>query len=122
IGFGHHFSEATLSRAKKLKWIQSLTTGVDAILRLKALRPDVVVTNTAGMHAPQMSELAFLHMIALARNYPKILDNQRAERWERWPQSLLYRKTIVILGVGAIAVGLARRCKAFDMTVVGLSS
>ena len=122
IGFGHHFSEATLEAAKDLKWIQSLTTGVDAILRLKALRPEVIVTNTAGMHAPQMSELAFLHMIALARNYPKILDNQRAGQWERWPQPLLYRKTIVILGVGAIALGLAKRCKAFDMTVIGISS
>jgi phosphoglycerate dehydrogenase-like enzyme len=121
IGFGHHYSEALLAAAPRLRWVQSLTTGVDAILKLEALRPDVLVTNTAGLHAPQMSELAFLHMIALSRNYPKILDNQRAERWERYPQPLLYRKTVVILGVGAIALGLAKRCKAFEMTVIGVS-
>lgn len=122
IGYGHHFSEAVVVRARRLKWIQSLTTGTDAILRLKSLRPEVIVTSTAGMHAPQMSEMAFLHMLALARNYPRMLDNQRHARWERWPQPLLYQKTVVILGVGAIALGLARRCKAFDMRVIGISS
>ena len=49
------------------------------------------------MHAPQMSEMAFLHMLVLARNYARMLDNQRSATWERWPQPL-YRKTIVILG------------------------
>ena len=122
IGYGHHFSEAIVARAARLKWIQSLTTGTDAILKLKSLKPDTVVTSTAGLHAPQMSEMAFLHMLVLARNYTRMLDNQRAARWERWPQPLLYRKTVVILGVGAIALGLAKRCKAFDMTVIGVSS
>ena len=122
FGYGHHFSEAIVGRAKRLKWIQSLTTGTDAILKLKSLRPEVIVTSTAGMHAPQMSEMAFLHMLALARDYPRMLDNQRSGRWERWPQWLLYQKAAVILGVGAIALGLARRCKAFDMKVIGVTS
>jgi D-2-hydroxyacid dehydrogenase (NADP+) len=122
IGFGHHFSEDLVGAAGRLRWIQSLTTGTDAILRLKSLRPETIVTSTAGMHAPQMSEMAFLHMLALARGYARILDNQRAHRWERWPQPLLYRKTAVILGVGAIALGLAKRCKAFDMQVIGVSA
>lgn len=122
VGYGHHFSEALLARAPSLQWIQSLTTGVDAILRLKALKADVVVTSTAGMHAPQMSEMAFLHMLVLARNYAHMLDNQRSATWERWPQPLLYGKTIVILGVGAIALGLAKRCRAFEMQVIGVSA
>jgi D-2-hydroxyacid dehydrogenase (NADP+) len=122
LAYGHHFSEAIVARARRLKWIQSLTTGTDAILRLKSLKPGTIVTSTAGMHAPQMSEMAFLHMLVLARNYPRMLDNQRSATWERWPQPLLYRKTIVILGVGAIALGLAKRCKAFEMAVIGVSS
>ena len=122
VGYGHHFSDALLERAPKLEWIQSLTTGTDAILRLKSLKAGVVVTSTAGMHAPQMSEMAFLHMLVLARNYVRMLDNQRSARWERWPQPLLYQKTVVILGVGAIALGLAKRCRAFEMQVIGVSA
>ncbi len=122
VGYGHHFGEALLERAPNLEWIQSLTTGTDAILKLRSLKPSVIVTSTAGMHAPQMSEMAFLHMLVLARDYVRMLDNQRSGTWERWPQPLLYRKTVVILGVGAIALGLAKRCRAFEMEVIGVSS
>jgi phosphoglycerate dehydrogenase-like enzyme len=47
--------------------------------------------------------------------------NQAAHLWKRWPQPLLWGKTIVIVGVGAIAEALAPRCKAFGMTVYGVS-
>ena len=120
---GHHFQfdEPMLARARRLRWIQSLTSGTDAILKLKSLRADVLVTSTRGMHGPQMSELVFLQMLALTRDFPRMQRNQRAGVWERWPQSLLWGKTIVIVGVGAIAEALAPRCKAFGMTVYGVS-
>ena len=121
---GHHFQfdEPLLERARDLRWIQSLTTGTDAIVKLAALRPDTVVTSTRGMHGPQMSELIFLHMLALGRDYPRICRNQAAARWERWPQPLLWGKTIVIVGVGAIAESLAPRFKVFGMHVHGVSN
>jgi phosphoglycerate dehydrogenase-like enzyme len=119
----HHFQfdEALLQSAPKLRWIQSLTTGTDGILRLPSLRPEVIVTSTRGMHGPQMSELVFLHMLALSRRFPAILRNQQLQRWERWPQPLLLSKIIVIVGVGMIAEALAVRCKCFGMTVCGVS-
>lgn len=120
---GHHFQfdEDLVGRAQQLRWIQSLTTGTDAILKLRALRPEVMVTSTRGMHGPQMSELVFLHMLALTRDFPRMQRNQAAGRWDRWPQPLLWGKTVVIVGVGAISEALAPRCKAFGMTVYGVS-
>ncbi len=120
---GHHFQfdDELLTRAKQLRWIQSLTTGTDNILRLSALRAEVVVTSTRGMHGPQMSELVFLQMLALLRDFPRMQRNQQAHTWERWPQPLLLGKTVVIVGIGAIAEMLAPRCKAFGMSVYGVS-
>ena len=120
---GHHFQfdEDLLSRCHKLRWIQSLTTGTDAITRLHGLRADVTVTSTRGMHGPQMSELVFMQMLALSRDLPRLARNQAAARWERWPQPLLLHKTVVIVGVGAISEALAPRCKAFGMQVYGVS-
>ena len=121
---GHHFQfdDVMLSDAAHLRWIQSLTTGTDAILRLRSLRSDVIVTSTRGMHGPQMSELVFLQMLALLRDFPAILRNQRERRWERRPQPLLLNRIVVIVGVGAIAEALALRCVAFGMTVYGVSN
>jgi D-2-hydroxyacid dehydrogenase (NADP+) len=121
---GHHFQfdDALIEHAPRLRWIQSLTTGTDAIVRLRSLSPAVIITSTRGMHGPQMSELVLLDMLALARNFPRILANQRAHRWERWPQPLLSGKTVVIVGVGAIAEALAPVCKRLGMSVCGVSS
>lgn len=121
---GHHFQfdEELVARAPNLRWIQSLTTGTDAILRIPSLPREVLVTSTRGMHGPQMSELVILQMLALARDFPRVLRNQAQRRWERWPQPLLLNKTVVIVGVGAIAEVLAPRCKALDMTVYGVSN
>lgn len=121
---GHHFQfdDELVSRAPRLRWVQSLTTGTDQIVALRALPDSVVVTSTRGMHGPQMSELVFLHMLALARDFPRMQRNQAAATWERWPQPLLWGKTVTIVGVGAIAEALAPRCKAFGMTVAGVSS
>jgi D-2-hydroxyacid dehydrogenase (NADP+) len=119
----HHFQfdEALLHSATQLRWIQSLTTGTDGILRLPSLRRDVIVTSTRGMHGPQMSELVFLQMLALSRRFSVIQRNQRQKQWVRWPQPLLLGKTIVIVGVGKIAEALASRCSCFGMKVYGVS-
>ncbi|MGO9934472.1 MAG: D-2-hydroxyacid dehydrogenase [Steroidobacteraceae bacterium] len=121
IGHAFRFDEDMLLRAQRLRWIQSLSTGTDAILRLASLRAEVTVTSTRGMHGPQMSELVFLQMLALLRDFPRMQRNQAAHAWQRWPQPLLWGTTAVIVGVGAIAEVLAPRCKAFGMTVYGVS-
>ncbi len=121
LAMGHHFNDRLVGAAKRLKWIQAFTTGMDQIVGLKSLRPEVVVTSMRGIHGPQMSEMAFLHMLALSRSYRSISRNQDKGVWERFPQHRLCDKTAVIVGVGLIAEALAPRCKAFGMHVIGVS-
>ena len=121
LGTPHVFDEALLAGAPQLKWIQSLTTGTDGLVSLRSLKPEVVITTNTGIHGPQMSEMAFLHMLSVARQAPRMWENQKAERWERWPQIRLCGKTALILGVGSITESLAPRCKAFGMKVLGVS-
>jgi phosphoglycerate dehydrogenase-like enzyme len=86
------------------------------------LPADVIVTSGRGIHGPQMAEMAFLYMIALSRDFPRMLANQKRAVWERWPQRLLLGKKAVLLGVGSISEEVAARCKAFGMRTVGISS
>lgn len=122
IALQSHFDDELLRRASALRWIHTLTTGTDLVLQQPALPPQVQITSTRGIHGPQMSELVFLHMLALARNFPRMLLHQQQGRWERWSQSLLWHKTVTIVGVGAISEALAPRCQAFGMRVIGVSS
>ena len=119
-GKAHHIPRELVAATPGLDWVQALTSGTDA-LRHVGLPAQARVTTARGAHAPQMAELALLLMLALARDLPRMLANQQAARWVRWPQRLLYDKTIGIVGVGTIGESLAGYCRTFGMHVVGIS-
>jgi len=111
-----------LEQAAKLKWIQTLGTGVDNLIDQPSLGKDVVVTNVRGIHGPPVSEAAIAAMLALARDLPRAVRAQDQRQWQRFPARLLHNKTVGIFGVGVIAEALAPKCKAFGMRVIGVSS
>ncbi len=116
----NRISDELIKKASKIQWIQATTSRVDYIVNLPSLRKNVLITSTRGIHGPQMSEMAILLMLALSRNFPQIIRNQDQRVWERWPGKLLHQKKVGILGVGVIGEEIARKCKAFGMTVFGI--
>jgi phosphoglycerate dehydrogenase-like enzyme len=119
--FSPPMADHVVRDARKLKWIQALGTGVDNIIDLPSLAPEVVVTNVRGIHGPPVAEATIAYMLSLARNMPRSAQAQERGQWERWPSALLAGKTVGIYGVGLIAEYLAPICKALGMKVVGLS-
>lgn len=120
ILFTRKISDGLLQRAKKLQWIQVKTSGVNYIVDLPSFGRDILLTSGRGIHGPQVSEMAILQMLALNRNFPQNVRNQEKKIWDRWPGKLLYRKDVGILGIGVIGEEIARKCKAFGMTVYGI--
>lgn len=119
--FSPPMADHVVRDAKKLRWIQALGTGVDNIVDLPSLGPEVVVTNIRGIHGAPVSEATIAYMLSLARDMPRSVHAQDRNTWERWPAKLLSGKTVGILGVGLIAEYLAPLCKQFGMTVIGFS-
>jgi D-2-hydroxyacid dehydrogenase (NADP+) len=119
--FSPPMADHVVRDAPKLKWIQALGTGVDNIVDLPSLGPEVIVTNVRGIHGAPVSEATIAYMLSLARDLPRSARAQDKAAWERWPSRLLTGKTVGILGVGLIAEYLAPICKQFGMTVIGIS-
>ena len=119
--FGVMMTDGILAKARRLKWVHALGTGVDGIVDQPSLPPNVTVTSTRGIHGVPMTEATIMMMLALSRKFPRSLRLQDQAKWERWPSRLLHDKTVGILGVGLIAEHLAPVCKAFGMTVIGIS-
>jgi D-2-hydroxyacid dehydrogenase (NADP+) len=120
-------ADALIARAKKLKWVQLMIAGTDYLEALPAFqaRKEIILTSSRGIHGPQVSELAILFMLALNRRFQKAVLNQQRRAWDRhaWehcPATLMYQKKVAILGMGTIGQSLARKCKAFEMTVYGI--
>jgi len=120
--FGPMLRDEVIRNATNLKWIQALGTGVDNINDLPSFRKEIIVTNIHGIHGPAMSESAMMSMLALSRDFPRVMKNQEAREWNRWPARLLHGKTVGIFGIGAIGEALAPRCKALGMRVIGITS
>ncbi len=122
FAFGIAINDDFIARAKHLKWIASLATGVDHFLRCPSLRPDTILTSARGIHGPAMRETVVALMLALARNAARLVHNKDAHRWdrgERWP--LLAGKTAVVVGIGVSGIAIGELLKAFGMTVIGVS-
>jgi phosphoglycerate dehydrogenase-like enzyme len=121
VAKAHDVSRKLLDAMPRLRLIQSLTTGTDHLATV-GLDPGVLVASGRGVHGPQMAELAFMMMLALTRDLRGLLHNQQAHAWSRRPQPLLRGKTVVVLGVGAIAEAFAARAACFGMRVHGVSA
>ena len=118
----HLLNEEIAGAFKQVKWVQAFSTGTDGITRLKSIPRDILLTSCRGAHGPQMSEMAFAHMLVLARQLDKVVHNKDRKAWDRWTQPLLFAKTVVIVGTGVISNDLALRCKAFGMHVIGVTA
>jgi phosphoglycerate dehydrogenase-like enzyme len=109
---------------KALRWIQFTTSGTDNAFK-HGLPAGVLVTNMAGLRAFSVAEQAFALMLGLVRKMRETEDARRREEWARDAlipvADNLAGKHLVIIGLGAIGQEIARKAKAFDMQVSGVS-
>jgi D-2-hydroxyacid dehydrogenase (NADP+) len=120
----YHLPDAVIDAGRKVRWIQSVGTGVDGFITRPSLRSDVLLTRMHGIQAEPGAEAALGSMFALARQLPAMLQNQARHHWDRDTRAsarLLGGKTVAIVGIGAIAEVLARKCGCLGMTVEGVS-
>jgi D-2-hydroxyacid dehydrogenase (NADP+) len=122
VTFGPMMVDRVLARAKNLKWIQALGTGVDNLIDLPSLPKNVLMTSSHGIHGAPVSEAAIASMLLLSRRMHESVRAQDKHQWAKWPSRLLDGKTVGILGVGAISEHLAPILKAMGMRVIGISS
>jgi phosphoglycerate dehydrogenase-like enzyme len=117
-------AELIRSHGAALKWIQFTTSGIDKAVA-NGMPKGVIVTNLAGLRAFAVAEHALYLMLALARNARRSMDAFSKTDWARDDLSAgmdnLAGRHLVIVGVGAIGQDIARKAKAFDMRITGIS-
>lgn len=109
---------------RALRWIQFSTSGIDTAVA-SGLPRGVIVTNAAGLRAFAVAEHAFALMLGLVRQVGATERGREPEVWVRDAITPaidnLAGKHLVIVGLGAIGQDIARKAKAFDMRVTGVS-
>ncbi len=117
-------AELIREHGKRLKWIQFSTSGIDKGVS-SGFPAGVTVTNAAGLRAFAVGEHAMTLLLSV---YRKIRQTEQAREAREWSRDritpmveTIAGKTAMIVGVGAIGQDIARKLKAFDATVIGIS-
>ncbi len=102
-----------------LKWIQSVSAGVDQFPLETLSERRVVLTSARGVHGPQVAEHAFALLLAMTRGVGISMRDAATETWKARTGEELAGKTIGILGLGTIGEEIGRRAAAWGMRVIG---
>lgn len=128
IFVGYSLRPKQLKDAKKLKWIHSTAAGVAQLMYPELRDSGILVTNPSGIFSVPMAEHTMGLLVALARNFPDSVRQQDRAHWsqqELWdkPQHLteLNGQVLLIVGYGSIGREVAKRAKAFELRVWGVT-
>src|SRR4051812_19392388 len=109
-----------LSQATKLRVIGRAGVGIDNIDIPAATALGIAVINAPAGNTVSVAELFFGSLISLLRHLPVATRSMRDGRWDRSALlgTELRGRTLGIVGLGRIGSEVARRARAFEMSVV----
>lgn len=110
-----------LKEAKNLKWLQLNSAGANLYCGPGILSEETVLTNATGAYEITVSENMMAYTLALFKRLPEYHENQRQHLWhDQGNVTSAWGATVVILGLGNIGLGYARRMKAMGSYIIGV--
>ncbi len=109
-----------IGAASRLRVIARAGVGVDNIDVDAATRRGIAVVNTPTGNTIAAAEHTIAMMLALSRRIPAADAALKSGRWAKSEATgrQLFRKTLGIVGLGKIGAEVAKRARAFDMSVL----
>ena len=106
----------------RLRLIASFGTGVDHIDVNAAREKGITVTNTPGVLSEDTADVAMALILAVPRRIVQGDTKIRSGQWDGWsPTGMLGHRIngirLGIIGMGSIGQAIARRAKAFGMSI-----
>ncbi|MDO5726346.1 MAG: NAD(P)-dependent oxidoreductase [Bowdeniella nasicola] len=130
-GFGHEWIQATLPTLPRVRWIQTLAAGPDALLAAGV--PDgIEITTGRGFHNRTVAEHRLMLTLALIRRLPACAAAQREHRWAgelggslplhpAGEVTTLLDARVTVWGFGAIGQAIAELFVPFGAHVTGVA-
>jgi phosphoglycerate dehydrogenase-like enzyme len=111
-----------LPLSPRVRWIHSRSAGLEETLFPELIASDVIVTNSRGIFSPSLGEFAVGAILYFAKDFRRMIRNQRAGVWEPFDITLVSGQTLGIVGYGSIGRAVAARGRALEMRVLGLKT
>lgn len=120
IRSGTRVTRKVIDAAKKLRLIGRAGVGVDNVDIPYATEKGILIMNTPTANTLSAAEHTCAMILAMARNIPQAHQSMHEGKWDRSKYSgvELNGKVLGIIGTGRVGLEVARRLKAFNMTMV----
>ncbi len=124
--FVGNISPDMVRTGKKLRWVQTLSAGVERILHKSGsdamANSDIVLTNNQIVQGPEIADHAMALLLTMTRGLPTFMKRQANENWQSRPYTLaeLNTKNALVIGMGGIGQQISIRAWAHGMNVVGV--
>jgi phosphoglycerate dehydrogenase-like enzyme len=104
----------------QVRWVHSRSAGLDGVLFPELVSSAVPLTNGSGVFSQSLGEFALAMVLYFAKDFPRMLRNKAARRWEQFDLDEIDGQTVGIVGYGDIGRAVARRVHAIGVKVLAL--
>ncbi|MDR1954950.1 MAG: phosphoglycerate dehydrogenase [Candidatus Methanoplasma sp.] len=121
IRSGTKVTRKVIDAGKRLKVIGRAGVGVDNVDIPYATEKGILIMNTPAANIISAAEHSCAMLLALARNIPFAHESMHKGEWKRskYTGVELNGKVLGIVGVGRVGGEVAKRMKAFNMSLIG---
>jgi phosphoglycerate dehydrogenase-like enzyme len=127
VYFGFGIPKPVFLAARQLRWVHSAAAGVGNALYPEMVASDVLLTNSAGMHAVPIAEYVVAAVLHFFRGLDVGVAQQREARWDKSfftamdsPVREVSGARVLVIGAGGIGREVAKRLTALGATCVGI--
>lgn len=125
--FGFGIPRPLFVEARRLRWVHSAAAGVGSALYPEMVASDVLLTNSAGVHAIPIAEYVVAGVLHFFRGLDVALAQQREGRWDKRffvaddsPVREMSGARVLIVGAGGIGSHSATRLAALGAECIGV--
>ena len=112
-----------LSRAKKLRWIQTPMAGLEHYMFPALAESDVTLSNMQGIYSDNIADHVMGYILMFSRGFHIFLRQQLQRTWAKEAPVLhLADTTLGVIGLGGIGTAVAKRGAAAEMRVIATNA
>lgn len=103
--------------AAQLKWVHSMSAGVEKLLFPAFTASAIPLTNARGVYKRSLAEFAVLGMLYFTKRVRRLVDNQRSNKWDNFSTEFINNKVMGIVGYGEIGRECALLAKPLGVKI-----
>ena len=115
-----HLLRDIFTHATRLRWVHSLSDGVEKILFPELVASPAILTNARGVFRRSLAEFVIGAVLYFAKDFRRLIQSQQAGVWQQFEMEEAHGKVMGIVGYGETGRACAERARPLGMKILGL--